>query len=161
MNPSFIVGPLLLKTKGTSQDVITGIFDGRLSKMPYVFICCVDIRNVADAHVKALTSEPGHRYPIAEGNYGIEELTQIIQEKYNKEGFNIKFSYVSKWLMWALSFIDNEANYSYKKWGARCMVDSSKTKKMLNIDFIPIKTSILDMAESLIALGFVKKPEAN
>ena len=159
LNPGFIIGPLLLKSGGTSQDLITGMFDGRLAKMPHMYSSCIDIRDVADAHIRALTCEPGNRFPLAEGTYCFAEVAEVLQEKYNKEGFNIKFSNPPKTLFWLMSFVSNDADYYYRRWGAKCIVDSSKTKEVLNMDFIPMKTSILEMAESLLAFGFIKKPE--
>ena len=161
MNPGFIIGPLLVKNGGTSQDLITGIFDGRFSQMPHMYSSCVDIRDVADAHIRALTCEPGNRFPMAEGNYNFAELTGVIQDKYNKEGYNIKFSNPPKTLLWLMSFLSNDADYYYRRWGARCVIDNSVTKEILKIDFIPLKTSLIEMSESLFTLGYIKKPDAN
>ena len=161
INPGFILGPLLVKNGGTSQDLITGIFDGRFSQMPDMYTSCVDIRDVADAHIRALTCEPGRRFPLAEGNYSFEEITGVLQEKYNKEGFNIKFSNPPKTLLWLMSFLSNDADYYYRRWGARCVIDNSVTKEILKIDFIPLKTSLIEMSESLFTLGYIKKPDAN
>ena len=160
LNPGFIIGPLLLKNGGTSQELVSGIINGKLAKMPHIYSSCIDIRDVADAHIKALTCEPGNRFPLAEGTYCFAEVAEVLQDKYNNEGYNIKFSNPPKFIFCLASCCSSEAKFFYRRWGSKCVIDSSKTKKMLNIDFIPLKTSVLEMAESLIEFDFVKKPKA-
>jgi dihydroflavonol-4-reductase len=54
-NPGFVIGPLLNKQGGASQDIVTQIMKGKLPGLPPIHFPVVDVRDVADAHIKALT----------------------------------------------------------------------------------------------------------
>ena len=157
INPGFVLGPLLAKLHGTSQMYITGFMDGTISEFPHIYSEVVDVRDVADAHIKGLTCESGHRIAVSGGNYTFVQVSDVIKQKYNKEGYNMNLKHASRFKYLLKSLYDKNTYEAYKRWKARCIVDNSKAKKMLNIDFIPMKKSVLDMAESLFALGFVQK----
>ena len=157
INPAFVMGPLAVNLESASQKFYTWLIDGTFSKIPISYTSTVDVRDVADAHIKALTCEPGHRFAIVEGNYFQGKYIDVLQEKYNKEGFDIQYSIYSKLETWLRSFSSPEFAYYYQRWNAKCIIDNSKAKKMLDMDFIPMEKSTIDMAESLMDYGYVKR----
>jgi len=156
MNPGFVMGPLLVKADGTSQKLITGLMDGSMAQLPYIFAMVVDVRDVADAHLKGLTCEPGNRYVLTEGNYNFGEIADILIEEFNGKGFNIRFSYAPKFLLWILSFFSSDVNMYYQRLGVRVNISSKKAQEQLGIKFKDLKTTTIDMGYSLIEHGYVK-----
>ena len=61
INPSFVLGAPLDRHYGTSLKVIERLLAGRDPMLPRFAMACVDVRDVAEAHVRAL------RMPAAEG----------------------------------------------------------------------------------------------
>lgn len=55
INPAFVVGPILTQQGGTSIDFITRILSGKDFFLPKVSFPVVDVRDVAKAHVLAMT----------------------------------------------------------------------------------------------------------
>ena len=55
INPSFILGPSLIKTDFLSGQVIRKILSGKFPGMPKVMLSLVDIRDTALAHLRAIT----------------------------------------------------------------------------------------------------------
>lgn len=65
INPGFILGPILIKSKFTSQSVMTKLMTGGYPGLPYIFFPVVDVRDVADAHLKGLTTAHANERYIA------------------------------------------------------------------------------------------------
>ena len=57
INPSGIIGPTLNKEPFESQKLIQVLLDGSTSRVPYMRLPMVDVRDVALAHVKGLTTK--------------------------------------------------------------------------------------------------------
>ena len=57
INPSFVIGPTLMKQPFSSAEMIKSFMDGSMSKLPYMRFPAVDVRDVARAHVNALTTD--------------------------------------------------------------------------------------------------------
>ena len=84
INPAFVLGPLLVNLPGTSQMYITMFMDGTISEFPPVYTGVVDVRDIADAHIKGLTCESGHRIAVCEGTHNFLDFPKVIGDKYNK-----------------------------------------------------------------------------
>ncbi|KAF0709566.1 Aste57867_5873 [Aphanomyces stellatus] len=63
LNPAWVFGPMLQPTLNESSDEIARYFTGHLQAIPNGFKCAVDVRDVAEAHVKAFET------PAANGRY--------------------------------------------------------------------------------------------
>ena len=64
VNPVGIFGPTLGRDVGTSVGIIQNLLEGKLPGMPRIRIGLVDVRDVAELHVRAMTSQGGGRaYP--------------------------------------------------------------------------------------------------
>lgn len=55
INPAFILGPVLTQQGGTSIDAIRRLMSGKDPMLPRVAFSVVDVRDVAKAHVVAMT----------------------------------------------------------------------------------------------------------
>ncbi|KAF0696334.1 Aste57867_12893 [Aphanomyces stellatus] len=63
LNPTWVFGPMLQPTLNESSDQIARYLSGALKAIPNSFKCGVDVRDVAEAHVKAFeTSAASGRY---------------------------------------------------------------------------------------------------
>eukprot|EP00340_Litonotus_pictus_P011775 CAMPEP_0170537478 /NCGR_PEP_ID=MMETSP0209-20121228/102739_1 /TAXON_ID=665100 ORGANISM="Litonotus pictus, Strain P1" /NCGR_SAMPLE_ID=MMETSP0209 /ASSEMBLY_ACC=CAM_ASM_000301 /LENGTH=268 /DNA_ID=CAMNT_0010838983 /DNA_START=201 /DNA_END=1004 /DNA_ORIENTATION=- len=89
LNISFIAGPPL-STKGfLTGDVIKGILMGASPENPFFSINWVDVREVAQAHIKALEAKDGNRYIIAGENKRVNEVAEMLKEDWGKHGYNV------------------------------------------------------------------------
>lgn len=89
VNPGLVTGPLLVKAEGASQTIISSLLTGKYPGVPQVYIPIVDVRNVADAHIKALTAKPNERYALNEGTYMFPELGKLIHEEFSQYGYKV------------------------------------------------------------------------
>ncbi|MBO0662619.1 NAD-dependent epimerase/dehydratase family protein [Jiella sp. MQZ9-1] len=80
INPSFVAGPLLDADAGTSATLIGMMMTGKLPAVPNVSFGIVDVRDVAKAHVAALTAAeaPGRRFIVSAGSLTMIEIGQAV-----------------------------------------------------------------------------------
>jgi nucleoside-diphosphate-sugar epimerase len=69
INPSIIFGPLLDEDPGTSVTIIQRLLDGSVPAAPNIPLTIVDVRDIAEAHVAAITAQDagGKRFPMGAG----------------------------------------------------------------------------------------------
>lgn len=72
--PGFIIGPILIKCEFTSQDIVTKIMKSKFPGLPQVYLPVVDVRDVADAHYRALFCDPNERFALVESTIEMVEL---------------------------------------------------------------------------------------
>ncbi len=160
INPSFILGPGI-NPFGTSEsfNIVKQMGDGTMKMgAANMGIGCVDVRNVAEAHIKAaFTPEANGRNIISAENQNFLGLANMLQEKYGKE-YPLPKKNLPKWLMWLMgpmggiprNFISNNVNYPWK-------ADNSKGVKELGMEYIPIHKTMNEFFGQLVENGVFKK----
>ena len=160
INPSFIIGPGI-NPFGTSEsfNIVKQLGDGTMKMgSANMGIGCVDVRNVAEAHIKAaFTLEANGRNIISAENQTFLGLATMLQEKYGKD-YPLPKKNLPKWLMWLMgpmggiprNFISNNVNYPWK-------ADNSKGVKELGMKYIPIHKTMNEFFGQLVENGVFKK----
>ncbi|CAE7384049.1 TKPR1 [Symbiodinium sp. KB8] len=76
INPSFIVGPMIRRSPCSSVEVVQNLMERKFSIIPDVNLWCVDVRDVAEAHVRAmvLPAAAGKRFLLSTREYGLQEV---------------------------------------------------------------------------------------
>src|SRR4051812_45310139 len=82
INPNAILGPLLDDDPGTSAALIGRLMDGSVPAAARIYFPVIDVRDVAEAHVKAMTSPEarGQRYAMGEKTLSFLEFAQMVAE---------------------------------------------------------------------------------
>lgn len=156
INPSFVMGPMLNPQYTTSEsfNLLKQMGDGTFKMgVPEMGIGLVDVRDVANAHVKAgFTPEANGRYITSAHNTNFLDLAQALQEKYGDQ-YPIPGKALPKWLLMIVGpFMNKMATRRYirnnvgKEWKA----DNNKIKNELGITFRPMKETMEDAFQVLI-----------
>jgi len=84
VNPGFVLGPALDGKTGTSLDVIRLIMEGAYPAVPPAHYPVVDVRDLAELHVRAMTAkDAGDRRLIgAAGTLSIVEMARILRSTF-------------------------------------------------------------------------------
>ncbi|MFB7997155.1 SDR family oxidoreductase [Streptomyces sp. NPDC056002] len=83
INPSGIFGPLLGPNPSASVGLVKAMLDGSMPVVPPVYFGVVDVRDVADLHVRALThpAAAGERFLASDGPaVSLLQLARILRE---------------------------------------------------------------------------------
>ncbi|OGE47017.1 hypothetical protein PENARI_c075G08836 [Penicillium arizonense] len=102
------------------------------------FWAWVDVRDVADAHLKAyeLPEAGGQRFFVAEGNFSYQMIADILRERLPEVRERVPIGMPQ-------SGLGNVEVYG---------VDNSKSKQLLGIKYRTLQNSVLDAAQSLLEL---------
>lgn len=83
------IGPLQTKSEGNSQEILTNMMTGKVQKVPCVYFPTVDVRDVADAHVKALKAEGNQRYAITQGTQRMLDFATNLSSEFGQYDYPV------------------------------------------------------------------------
>lgn len=83
INPGAVIGPLLADDPGTSVSAIQQIMAGALPMVPDIRLPSVHVRDVADAHIEAMTSEAAgaSRTIVATNPSSLIDVAAVLRER--------------------------------------------------------------------------------
>ena len=90
--PGFLIGPSLSRQYNkSSARVICDIANGKVSRLMKIHLSSCDVRDAAEAHIKALWSKKtnGKRYVCVENSHWLREIVQEINEKFSPTPDNV------------------------------------------------------------------------
>ncbi|PIK36868.1 hypothetical protein BSL78_26293 [Apostichopus japonicus] len=160
INPTAVLGPVLHSQMGTSMEIIKRILTRNPPLIPKLNIPAVDVRDVAKAHVVAMT-EPeaaGNRHILSTDNIWWSEMAAYVAEEFKPQGYKIASVACPKVAIQVTALFDKDVKSILPHWNTITKLDNTRMKEVLKIDEpIDLKTTVIDMAYSMIEGGFVKK----
>ncbi len=157
INPSAILGPLLDTDPGTSGEIVVRALRGELPAAPRIHLPTVDVRDVAEAHLKAMTTPEagGQRFPLSESSPSLLEAGQAIGEAL--PGFRSRMPRfeLPDWLIRLVALFNAEARASAPELGRAKPIDASAAISLLGHDLIPAREAYVATANSAVAHGIV------
>ena len=158
INPGLVLGPLLSGDWGTSGELVKLILDGAYPAVPNVYFSMVDVRDVAAAHLAAMTvpDAAGQRFLCAEGGHSMRAVAAILAERIGPLGFKVTTRKMPDFVMRAIAVFDKTAKLAINNLGNNHRFDTSKIRGTLGWTPRPLDEMVVAMAESMIAHGVVK-----
>ena len=153
--PSVIAGPLLLKEMGATATFFSEVLSGTSSGFVTYYSRFIDVRDCAEGHLKALETEPFKRYAMISEHLWVGDSGKWIEEEFTQFGYKPVTKVNSSFVLWLGSWFNNDAEYLYRAANVEMSINTDKTKEDLQIDYISIKKSFIDMCYSFINLGIV------
>lgn len=158
INPGFVLGPLLDGTHvGTSADVIRNMMIGAYPGNPIYMLAIVDVRDVAAAHLMAMTTPAanGNRYICAAQSIWFVEMAQILARNFADRGYKISTRQIPVFLTRLFSYVDKSARGIVNDLGHEIRFSNQRIIEDLNWKPRSAEEAIVAMAESLIQHGLV------
>ena len=82
MNPGLVLGPLVGGRVNASNEVVKRLVMGEMPMIPRLSFECVDVRDVADLHVRAMDhAKDGARLIATNGLLWMEDVAAILRER--------------------------------------------------------------------------------
>ncbi|VDL65433.1 unnamed protein product [Nippostrongylus brasiliensis] len=160
LNPTLVLGPLLIDEEGASISLMRRFLNAQMQAVPELNLACVDVRDVAKAHVEAMRrpESDGQRILItSQPSFWFRDIARILRKEFGPQGFRVPRHQVSYPVLWLYSFFDQEAAACLHRVGHTIRFDNSKAKQLLGIEFRDPAESMVEMGYSLIERGIVKK----
>jgi dihydroflavonol-4-reductase len=159
VNPVAIFGPALSDDLSTSIELIKAMFDGRIPGTPRLYLGVVDVRDVADLHLRAMTdpAAAGERFLAAEGEaMSFGEMAEVLRRHFGAAATKVPRRELPDWLMRLLAIFNPLAREAVPRLGIQANASNEKARRVLGWQPRSREDAIVASAESLIALGLVK-----
>lgn len=154
VNPVGVFGPLIGKDVGTSVQIIKKLMDGSIPGCPQVSFGVVDVRDIADLHIRAMNDPKakGQRFLGVndEGSSSILDIARIIREKRPDVAKKVPTIQFPNWMMKLVALFDPSIRQIVPELGKKLNIGNDKAKSMLG--WVPRSTedAVLDTVDSLI-----------
>jgi dihydroflavonol-4-reductase len=158
INPTFVMGPLLDGQHfGTSAETIRKVMAGEYPGTARITFNIVDVRDVAAAHVAAMTAPQaaGKRYLCASDTLWFRELCQILNQHFGSKGYKISTLQLPDIFVRVYAIFDKSARGILDNLGRKDKVSTQRIIQELNWEPKSAEEAIIAMAESLIQHGIV------
>lgn len=165
LNPTFIIGPVLSDCENGSCTVVGRMMDFRTYlASPKVSLGVVDVRDVARAHVEALrtSASDGERILISAQSIWFKDMMNWLRKEFKNFGYKITPVEAPNWVLklYAALKIDDQVQAVIHRIGPELRFDNSKSKKILGLEYLEPRVSLLQMMHSMIAHGMVRTTPA-
>jgi dihydroflavonol-4-reductase len=164
INPFLVTGPSLTRALNTSNKVLADILNGVYPGILGLAWGMVDVRDVADAHVRAMDAETAHgRYLCAAGTITMREIVDVLKAS-GYAGYRLPRlpldNRIGNAIVKLASFGQSRGVRQYLRThvGRVPRFDNSKIQRDLGLRFRPIQQTVLETAADLIRWGHVAHP---
>ena len=157
VNPALVVGPVLSKDFSGSIQVVERLVGGRLPGLPRLGFNIVDVRDVADLHIRAMTApEAAGQRLIAAGTWAwMADVAAILKAKLGPGAAKVPTNKVPDFVVHLMGLFDKDVAGVASGLGRKHDFTSAKAQRLLGWRPRPIEETVLDCARSLIAEGAV------
>lgn len=153
--PGAILGPVLEKDFGTSANIVIKMLDGSSPAIPKIGFPIVDVRSVADLHIKAMEMDAAknERFVAANGFLSFQAVAKILSEAYPDR--KVPKALLPNFVVRLYSNFDTTLKPILIDLGVEREVDYSKARQLLNWQPKSLEEAIRSCAESLITNGII------
>lgn len=157
INPGMVFGPILGPDFSTSGEIVRKLLRRELPGCPDVGWAPVDVRDVADAHLAAMTTPAaaGKRFIVALEHASLRDIALILDRRYRGRGYRIRTNPMPGWLLRVVSVWDRTARLAVHDLGKRQDVSCRRARQVLGWRPRPLEEMIVAMADSMIVHGVV------
>jgi nucleoside-diphosphate-sugar epimerase len=156
VNPVGVFGPVLGPDFSTSIQLVKRLLDGAVPGLPRVAYGIVDVRDVADLHLRAMT-EPtaaGERFLAVAGEFmTVPEMAAVLRERMGADAKKVPTRELPDWVVRLVSRFDSSVKQIVPELGKVKQASNAKAKQLLGWSPRPNEEAIVASAESLVRLG--------
>ena len=159
VNPVLVLGPVLGNDYSTSILAIKRMLDGTLAGCPRLCFGLVDVRDVADLHIRAMTdpAAKGERFlAVAEDFVSLLDVAKMLKNAFPAFADKIPSRELPNWLVRLASLRDANLRPLLSELGTKKNATNEKAKRLLGWAPRSNAESVAATGESLVRLGLVK-----
>jgi nucleoside-diphosphate-sugar epimerase len=160
VNPVGIFGPVLGPDLSTSTLIVQRLMDGALPGCPRIFFGVVDVRDVADLHLRAMThpAASGQRFLAVAGDFiAFLDVAKILKAGMGDTARRVPTRQLPDLVLRIASLFEPSVKLVLPELGVRKNATNEKARRMLGWTPHSNEGSVIATAESLLQLGLLKK----
>jgi nucleoside-diphosphate-sugar epimerase len=155
VNPALVLGPVFGPDYSDSVQIVERLLKGRIPGLPHLGFCVVDVRDVADLHLRAMTSPEaaGERF-IASGEFAwMAEIASMLRARLPERVSKIPTAKAPDLMIKLAALVDHDLKSVTPSLGHKRTFSSAKAERVLGWKARPIEETLFDCARSLIDRG--------
>jgi nucleoside-diphosphate-sugar epimerase len=160
VNPVAVFGPVLGPDYSTSVLLIQRLMSGAVPGSPRLSFGVVDVRDVADMHIRAMThsAAKGERFLAVAGDFMlIHDIAKVLKNRMGEAGKKVPTRELPNWLVRIAALRDPAVKQILPELGKLKNGTNAKAKRLLGWSSRSSEEAIIASAESLLDLGLLKK----
>jgi nucleoside-diphosphate-sugar epimerase len=159
VNPVGVFGPALAPDYSTSVLIVQRLLDGSVPGCPRLYFGGVDVRDVADLHIRAM-SDPaarGERFLAVAGDFvSMLQMARMLSTNLGAAARRAPTREIPDWMVRLIAVFDPQIRQILPELGKRKNASNAKARRMLGWAPRSVEESLVATARSLIELGVVK-----
>ncbi len=159
VNPVGVFGPVLAADFSTSIELVKRMMDGALPALPRITFGVVDVRDVADLHLRAMTSPDaaGERFLAVAGDFlSLRDIALVLRRRLGDKARRVPTRELPDWLLRIVALVDKSVGQIVPELGKPKNAVNDKARRMLGWTPRPAEEALVATAESLVRLGLLK-----
>jgi nucleoside-diphosphate-sugar epimerase len=160
VNPVGVFGPVLGADYATSILLIQRLMDGALPGLPRMSFGIVDVRDVADLHLRAMThsAAKGERFLAVAGDFvWIVQIAKVLRARLGAAAKRVPTRQLPNWLVRLAALTDPAVKQILPELGKWKNATSQKARSVLGWSPRTNEESVVATAGSLLRLGLLKE----
>jgi dihydroflavonol-4-reductase len=151
VNPGAILGPVLSDDRSYSVELIERLLKG-IPGTPRIGFSIVDVRDVADLHIRAMTSAEagGERFIAVARFQWMSEVAAVLRERLGAAAPKVPKRGVPSLAVRAMGVFDPGIRSIVNQLGRKVEMSSEKARTRLGWSPRPVEETVVDCAQSLI-----------
>lgn len=153
VNPGAVLGPVLGRDFSASIEIVKKLMEGAFPACPRLGFPLVDVRDIADLHVRAMTAPDinGERFLGAGDFYWMTDIAAVLRDGLGAAARKVPTGTLPDWLVRIIAMFDPITGSVTFELGRARPVSSAHARDRLGWTQRPAAESILDCARSLMA----------
>jgi dihydroflavonol-4-reductase len=156
VNPVGVYGPVLAEDYSTSIELVSRLMKGKMPGLPPLSYSVVDVRDVADLHVRAMTdpAAAGERFLAVTGEpMSVAVMSSVLRERLGERARKVPTRRVPAWAVRLSAIFDPAVRIVVPELNKAKPASGEKARRMLGWAPRSREDAVVATAESLIELG--------
>jgi nucleoside-diphosphate-sugar epimerase len=159
VNPVGVFGPVLGPDYSASILIVQRLMDGALPGSPKLSYGVVDVRDVVDLHIRAMTllAAKGERFLAVAGDFlWMREIARILKNRLGSDARRVPTRELPNWMVRLASLRDPAIKLILPELGKRKNATNEKARRMLGWTPRSSEEALTATGESLVRLALLK-----
>jgi len=159
VNPVGVFGPVLGPDYSTSILIVQRLMDGAMPGCPQMYFGIVDVRDVADLHLRAMTDPQakGERFLAVAGPFlSMRDIALVLKSRLGSAAARVPTRQLPNWLVRIAALRDPAVKQILPELGKHKNATNAKAKRLLGWAPRSNEDAVVATAESMLRLGLLK-----
>jgi len=156
-----VFGPVLGPDYSTSIQLVKRMLEGAMPGNPKLYFGVVDVRDVADLHVLAMThaAANGERFLATAGEFmSLQDIAKVLKSRMGGAAGRVKTQQLPNWVLRAAAWFNPLVREILPELGKKKSGSSAKAKRLLGWQPRSNEEAIVATGKSLVNLGLLGFP---